>query len=58
MLTFICRFMVMTNSMQKYITKIGQNTGMLNISKKVQPVAMTNALLPEYLKMKKTHLVY
>ena len=56
--TFICRFMVITNNIQKYITKIGQNTGMLNISKKVQTVAMTNALLPEYLKTKRTYLVY
>lgn len=35
------------------MTKIGQKTGMLNISKKVQVVAITKALLPEYLKKNK-----
>lgn len=51
-LTFICLFIVMTKSIQKYITKIGQNTGILNASKNVHPVAMTNAFEPEYLQRK------
>lgn len=31
----------MQNNVIKYITNIGQNTGMLNTSKKVQTIAMT-----------------
>lgn len=34
--TFICRFIVMQNSVMKYMTRIGQNTGTLNASKNVQ----------------------
>ena len=39
MFTFICRFMVMPKSVMKYMTSIGQNTGILNMSKKVNAVA-------------------
>ena len=46
--TFICRFMVMQKRVMKYITKIGQNTGTLKSSKKVQQNAMTVALVAEY----------
>lgn len=38
--TFICRFIVMQNSVIKYITRIGQKTGTLKTSKKVQTIAM------------------
>ena len=41
--------MVITNSKQKYTTKIGQNTGILNISKNVQIVPTIIDLHPEYL---------
>jgi len=44
----ICRFIVKTNKIQKYMTRIGQNTGTLNISKKVQKVAITTDLEHEY----------
>jgi hypothetical protein len=47
--------MVMTNKMIKYITSIGQNTGILNASKNVQNVATTTAFVPEYLKSNKTY---
>lgn len=35
-LTLICLFIVIQKSMMKYITRIGQNTGTLKASKKVQ----------------------
>ena len=35
------------------MTKIGQNTGILNASKNVHMVAMTTAFVPEYLKINK-----
>lgn len=35
----ICLFMVMQKSMMKYMTRMGQNTGTLNASKKVQTMA-------------------
>ena len=38
----------MQNSVMKYITKIGQNTGMLKNSKNVQVKAMTVDLVAEY----------
>ena len=40
--------MVMQNSVMKYITRIGQKTGMLKNSKKVQKKAMRVALVAEY----------
>ena len=40
--------MVMQNSVIKYMTRIGQNTGMLKNSKKVQKKAMTVAFVAEY----------
>ena len=46
--------MVMTINIKKYMTKIGQNTGMLKASKNVQKVATHTALVPEYLKQTKT----
>ena len=52
-LTRICLFIVITNRMIKYMTKIGQNTGILNASKNVHIIAMTTALVPEYLKKKR-----
>lgn len=39
-LTLICRFMVIQKRVIKYITRIGQNTGILNTSKKVRIVAL------------------
>ena len=36
------------NNVMKYMTKIGQKTGMLKNSKKVQPKAITVALVAEY----------
>lgn len=38
----------MQNSVMKYMTKIGQKTGMLKQSKKVQTVAITVDLATEY----------
>jgi hypothetical protein len=46
--TLICLFIVMQNSVIKYITRIGQKTGMLKNSKKVQTKAMTVAFVAEY----------
>lgn len=42
--TLICLFMVIQNSVIKYMTKIGQNTGILKASINVQQKA-TNVLL-------------
>ena len=39
----ICLFIVRQNSMMKYMTKIGQNTGTLKTWKKVMKVAMMTA---------------
>jgi hypothetical protein len=36
----ICRFIVIQNSVMKYMTRIGQNTGILNSSKNVQKIAI------------------
>lgn len=44
----ICLFIVMQNSVKKYITRIGQNTGILKKSKKVQKKAITVAFVAEY----------
>jgi len=41
--------------MIKYITRIGQNTGILNASKNVHNVATHTAFVPEYLKNKHTN---
>ena len=49
-LTFICRFIVRQKRMIKYITRMGQNTGTLNASKKVQNMAIMMALDAECLK--------
>ena len=38
----------MQNNVMKYMTKIGQNTGMLKKSKNVQVKAITVALVAEY----------
>ena len=46
--TLICLFIVIQKSVMKYITRIGQNTGMLNSSKNVQKNAMAVALVAEY----------
>ena len=48
LLTFICLFMVMQKSVMKYMTRIGQKTGMLKNSKKVQKKAITVAFVAEY----------
>jgi type I site-specific restriction-modification system R (restriction) subunit len=47
-LTLICRFMVMQKSVMKYMTRMGQKTGMLKKSKKVHTNAMTVAFVAEY----------
>lgn len=47
-LTLICLFIVMANNVMKYITKIGQKTGILKQSKKVQMEAITVDLVTEY----------
>ncbi len=44
----ICLFIVIQNSVMKYMTRIGQKTGMLKNSKKVQVKAMTVAFVAEY----------
>jgi len=48
MFTLICRFIVMQNKVIKYMTRMGQKTGMLKNSKKVQKNAMTVAFVAEY----------
>ena len=47
-LTLICLFMVMQKSVMKYMTRMGQKTGMLKKSKKVQTKAMAVAFVAEY----------
>lgn len=42
--------MVMQNSMMKYITRMGQNTGTSKASKNVQIIAMTMPFVAECLK--------
>ena len=44
----ICLFIVMQKSVMKYMTRMGQKTGMLKKSKKVHTKAMTVALVAEY----------
>lgn len=53
-LTFICLFIVMTKRTMKYMTRMGQNTGMLKNSKNVHVMAITTALVAAYLQGKKT----
>ena len=48
MFTLICLFMVIQKRVMKYITRIGQNTGILKNSKKVQAKAIVVALVAEY----------
>lgn len=47
-LTFICRFIVIQNNVMKYITSIGQNTGMLKQSNRVHTMATTVDFVTEY----------
>lgn len=47
-LTLICLFIVIQNSVIKYMTKIGQNTGMLKHSKKVQTKPIKVLFVTEY----------
>lgn len=46
----ICLFIVRKKRMMKYITSIGQNTGTLKNSKKVQKIAINVAFIAECLK--------
>ena len=46
--TLICRFIVIQNRVMKYMTRMGQKTGMLKKSKNVQTKAMTVAFVAEY----------
>lgn len=48
LLTLIWRFIVMQNSVMKYSTRIGQNTGMLNISKHVHSMPMAVLFMTAY----------
>lgn len=52
----ICLFMVMQKSMTKYITRMGQNTGTLNASKKVQTMATRMPLVAACLKRRRGQL--
>ena len=47
-ITLICLFIVMTKRVMKYMTRMGQKTGMLKNSKKVQPKPMSVAFVAEY----------
>ena len=47
-ITLICRFIVMQKRVMKYMTRIGQKTGMLKNSKKVHRNAITVAFVAEY----------
>ena len=47
-LTLICRFIVMQKRVMKYMTRMGQKTGMLKKSKNVHVNAMTVAFVAEY----------
>lgn len=46
--TLICLFIVIQNSVKKYMTRIGQKTGTLNTSKNVQSIPITVLLLIAY----------
>ena len=47
--TFIWRFMVIVKRMMKYMTRMGQNTGMFKASKNVHIMPISIALVAEYL---------
>lgn len=47
-LTLICRFIVIQNNVIKYITNIGQNTGILKHSKNVQNKPINVLFVTEY----------
>lgn len=53
-LTFICLFIVMIKRTMKYMTRMGQNTGMLKNSKNVHVIAITTALVAPYLQGQRT----
>jgi hypothetical protein len=46
--TLICLFMVIQNRVMKYMTRMGQNTGMLKHSKNVQIIAIVVDFVTEY----------
>ena len=54
----IWRFMVKKKSAMKYKRRIGQNTGMSNILKKVKKNAMTTALVEAYLQMQQLSALF
>ena len=56
--TFICLFIVRVKRIMKYMTRIGQNTGMLRASKHVHIVATRIAFVNEYLQKKSKPLVF
>ena len=45
----ICRLMVTKNSVNQYMSRMGQKTGMSNMGKKVMRNATMNALVTAYL---------
>ena len=47
--TLICRFMVKVKRIQKYMTRMGQNTGMLQASKQVRNIEKSTAFVALYL---------
>ena len=47
--TLIWRFIVMVKRMMKYMTRIGQNTGMFRASKHVHSMAISTAFKALYL---------
>lgn len=47
----ICLFIVRLKRIIKYITRIGQNTGILKIGNRVSTKATKRALVPEYLQI-------
>jgi hypothetical protein len=46
--TLICLFIVIQKSVMKYMTRMGQNTGMLKQSKNVQIIAIIVDFVTEY----------
>jgi len=46
--TLICLFMVIQKRVMKYMTRMGQNTGMLKQSKNVQIIAIVVDFVTEY----------
>ena len=51
----ICVFIVEKKSTRKEMRRIGQNTGMVRVSKKVQKMEIRNALVVAYLSDGHTH---